>query len=77
MKVIRWKNRHETGYMIRITEDEAWALLRSFANQHLSGNANVGRLESYTVDGEYFSVSLAPLELIQRDPPKKKQRRKT
>jgi len=43
-------------YLVSVTRDEALRLIRSLTNQLIHNNGNVGRLESYTDNDEYFSI---------------------
>jgi len=43
-------------YFVNVTQDEALRLIKSLTNQLINNSGNVGRLESYTDDGEYFSI---------------------
>jgi hypothetical protein len=50
----------EDKYFIKITQDEALALIKSLANQLVKNDSNSERLESYTDKGEYFSIFVLP-----------------
>jgi hypothetical protein len=43
---------------ITVSRLEAIALIQSLSTQLLKSNSNTGRLESTTVNGEYFSISV-------------------
>lgn len=43
---------------LHVTEDEAIDLIRSLSTQISSKNGNGERLETYTVEGHYFSISV-------------------
>lgn len=50
------------GYFVKVDDTEAAELIKSLAAQLASKNPNVGRLESFTKKGEYFSIGVAYAE---------------
>ena len=60
MQIQRFKDGKTYSFMVRVTEDEALALIVSLATQLKKRSPNVGRLESYTKDGQYFSIAVHP-----------------
>jgi hypothetical protein len=60
MKLSKFKDRKTDSYMLRVSTNEALALISSLAQQVLNKDPNTNRLESYTVNGEYFSISVHP-----------------
>jgi len=62
MEVIKWgksKKQFSTpGFMVRITPEEAVAIINSLSAQIMKGNANDGRIEFNTEKGEYFSIAV-------------------
>lgn len=44
--------------MLRVSHEEALALIQSLANQLVSGSPNAGRLETFLEDGRDFSISV-------------------
>ena len=49
----------DDGYFVKVDDTEAAELIKSLAAQLASKNPNVGRLESFTKKGEYFSIGVA------------------
>jgi hypothetical protein len=47
-------------YLINMTQKEALALIKSLATQLVNNESNIARLESYTDEGEYFSIFVLP-----------------
>lgn len=60
MKLSRFKDRDTDCYMLRVSVKEAMSLISSLAMQVAENSPNTSRLESYTVAGEYFSISVQP-----------------
>lgn len=64
MKMVKLNRGHKSnpgpdnGVMIEVDKQEAAQLIQSLAEQLATGSSNVGRLESYTVDGEYVSIAV-------------------
>jgi hypothetical protein len=61
MEIIKWKKskiNHESGFMVRVTKEEALDLINSLSSQLRNKNPNSGRVEFTTVNQEYFSVSV-------------------
>lgn len=58
MELIKVKKNKKTNFMLRISQQEAWSLVKSLSSQVLSGSPNTGRNEYTTTDGEYFSVAV-------------------
>lgn len=65
MEVVTWKKSkqmlHESGFMVRVTRDEAVMIISSLAEQIERNNNNRGRKEFTTGKGEYFSISVQPI----------------
>lgn len=59
MKVIHFDQRIDgvKGCFIKISHREALSLIKSLAEQ-MSEGANSRRLESYTEDGQYFTIAV-------------------
>ena len=49
---------HEGGHFIRVNRKEAIQLIHSLSSQLMRNNPNYDRLESYTNDGNYFSIAV-------------------
>jgi hypothetical protein len=60
MKLSKFKDRDIDCYMLRVTREEALDLVGSLVQQMRDKTPNSGRLESYTVGGEYFSIAVDP-----------------
>lgn len=62
MKIITWEaneeENREPGVVVRVSKNEAIQLINSLTNQLLANSANSGRLETTTVDGQYFSIAV-------------------
>jgi hypothetical protein len=62
MEVIKWnksKKQFSTpGFMVRVSPEEAMAIINSLSGQIMKGNANNGRIEFNTEKGEYFSIAV-------------------
>ena len=59
MTIFKYKRKKECGQMVRLSEQEAYALIESLAAQLRHRSPNVGREEFYTSDtGEYFSIAV-------------------
>ena len=52
MKVIQVEDK----IFVDVNKREALGLIRSLTNQMIADNPNVGRAETFTENGEYFSV---------------------
>lgn len=62
MEVISWKRSKKNfsmpGFMVRVSPEEAIAIINSLSAQIMSGNTNNGRIEFNTEKGEYFSIAV-------------------
>jgi len=45
-------------YFVHVTEREAIEIIQSLSSQLMAKSANVGRRESFTEDGKYFSIGV-------------------
>lgn len=66
MEISRWTKRESRGsnggMMIKVSRKEALEIVQSFMNQILTDNPNCARVEHYTNEGEYVSISVQPEE---------------
>jgi hypothetical protein len=60
MKLVKFKDGKIDSYFLRVSESEALSLISSMSQQMVNKNPNAGRLESYTINGEYFTISVHP-----------------
>ena len=65
MELIKWNEDKSKkaipkglGFMLEVSEKEAYAIINTLSQQLLSGTANSGRQEFYTREGEYFSIAV-------------------
>jgi len=61
MELIKWSKKQSSsgpGFMLRVSPDEALALIQSLSGQLAAKNPNVNRAEHYTEKGEYFSIAV-------------------
>jgi hypothetical protein len=69
MEITRFKDRGQTGTMLRVTTAEAMRLISTLALQVLSKSGNSHREEFYPQSDkgrEYFSISVAPTPIPER-----------
>lgn len=59
MKVIKFNqpNGGSPGYFVKVSHKEALSLVESLVAQMIEGT-NSNRLESYTEDGQYFTIAV-------------------
>jgi len=55
MKLVEFKR---NNYMLQITVQEAYSIIRSLAGQLCSNNSNSEREEYYPEGADYFSISI-------------------
>ena len=63
MEVATWKKNkknRESGFMVRVTRDEAVEIISTLAEQIKRNSNNTGRKEFTTDKREYFSISVTP-----------------
>jgi len=61
MELIKWSKKDSSsgpGFMLRVSPEEALALIQSLSGQLSAKNPNVNRAEHYTEKGEYFSIAV-------------------
>lgn len=61
MELIKWNKKQSSlgsGFMLRVSPDEALSLIQSLSGQLASKNPNTNRVEHYTEKGEYFSIAV-------------------
>ena len=59
------------GFMLAISETEAYAIINTLSEQLLNESGNGGRKEFYTKKGEYFSISVTPKPIEKKEVCKK------
>lgn len=47
---------------VEVDREEAMRIIKSLTSQILENNSNVGRLESYTKNGTYFTIAVISSE---------------
>ena len=64
MEVLSWKKAKDSssGFMIRVSRNEALRIISSLSSQLLTSNPNSSRAEFFTEKGEYFSIAVAEKE---------------
>jgi len=61
MEVVVWKKSNmyqNSGFMVRISKEEAIKIIASLSTQLANDNPNNGRIEFITKKREYFSISV-------------------
>ena len=58
IEITSWKEKRDSGTMVRMSTAEALRLIQSLSNQLVAGSENTGRVEFRTAKGEYFSVAV-------------------
>jgi len=53
-------DKYKDKNFVTVTRQEALLLIKSLTTQLINNESNIGRLESYTDDGEYYSIAVLP-----------------
>ena len=67
MEVVKWnknKGNEESGFMVRVSPEEALEIIQSLTTQIIEKSPNAGRTEFLTKKNEYFSIAVHEAENI-------------